>query len=724
MRKQLLMMVGVICCGWSAMPLWAQQQADSPAVVADDLENVDKNLPRYREGGTPDDPNQSLFPYALQLRQALKVPTTGLIESPPEYGPTHGVMFRYHSINGYTSVVTACVAALTGNPNHDEIAYVVVSSAAQQTHATNAFIAAGADMSKVVFLIHPSDSVWLRDFGPHFIWQNGTLAIVDSHYYNTRPLDNFIPTLTGDDDFIMPTYDMDLYYSGGNFQPGPGRSGFVTSLITLDNPTSLGFTEDYIRELYDTFQGIDTLHIMPKLPSFVDATGHIDMWMYLVDEDTVILSEFIPGSNPVAISITDNAVSYMQALGFEVYRPKAWNVGSTHYTYTNAFRVNNRIFIPVYGTAILPGGNVAYNDEDAEALAIWQAAAGPGVEIVPIQCNSIIPAAGAIHCIVMQVPRYVEELPAAHIISPAGGEVWLKGSVETIRWNATDNYNVPLPTVNLYYSLNNGQSWTTIATGVPNTGSYDWTLPQGASNLARIKVTAYAADGTPATAISNQYKHQWGIKKVYDFATGAEVDHFAFGTQTNLWSAIDGNPLPVTTPLATASYTALSLSDATGGSTSDPNRYNSPTVSAGYESTHVFEFTITELPSKINEIAVKWEGFADTCMDVELYVWDYAHQNWSNGQGLLGQHRAMDTYAGNRDETLVGYIRSNFADYIDEDGVMTFLVYADRPYNKKTFHDYMSVTVKQIRRPAIWSSVAPYPDKLTPIDIKPVPYWP
>lgn len=119
--------------------------------------------------------------------------------------------------------------------------------------------------------------------------------------------------------------------------------------------------------------------------------------MYLVDEDTVIISEFKPGSNPTAIQITDAAVPYMEGLGFEVYRPWAWNVGSTHYTYTNAFRVNDRIFIPSYWK-----GNSSYLDEDTDALAKWQAAASPSVEIIPIDSYNIIPAAGALHCILKQ----------------------------------------------------------------------------------------------------------------------------------------------------------------------------------------------------------------------------------------------------------------------------------------------------------------------------------
>ncbi|MCA9284966.1 MAG: agmatine deiminase family protein [Phycisphaerales bacterium] len=649
-------------------------------------------LPRYREGGTPYDPGQSLAPYAVSRPPALDDTGGGFIESPPEYGPMRGVIFQY-STGSWPSVVRACVKALTADPNHDEIAYVVVSSQSVVNSATASFIADGVDMSKVVFIIQPTNSVWLRDYGPHFIWQDGTVAIVDSHYYPNRPLDNFVPTRLGDEDFGVPTYDMGLYYSGGNFQPGPNRSGFVTSLINLDNPASGGFDANFIAGLYQTYQGIDTLHVMPQLPFSVDGTGHIDMWMYLVDEDTVIISEFLPGSNQTAIDITNNAVPYMQALGFEVFRPKAWNSGGTHYTYTNAFRVNDRIFVPVYGTALVPGGNGSYNDEDADAMAKWQAAVGHDAQIVPIQCLSIIPAAGAIHCIVMQVPRYAESIPSACVVAPAGGDLWLVGQAETIRWNATDTDNADLATADLFYSIDDGSSWEPIVQGIADTGSFDWTIPSVAGVHARIQVVVHSTDGDVAAAISNPFRLAPGTATVYDFSSGAGVSNFGFGRQTSSWSNnVEGNLGPVDIPLTAANYLALSTSNATGGD-SDPNRYISPTVSSGSESTHIFEFAIAESPEQIDEIRVLWEGYADACTQAELYVWNFALENWGDGQGQSGQNRFLDNFAGNRDEDLVGFIRSDIGDYIDADGTMVFLVYAERS-GDETFHDYMSVTVK------------------------------
>ena len=613
-------------------------------------------LSRVREGGTPYDPNQSFVPYAIQT-QGPAGPGNSLIASPPEYSPLKGVLFKY-ATNSWPSVVTALVASLTGDPSHDEIAYVVVTNTSQMNSAISAFTAAGADLGKVVFYLHPSESVWLRDYGPHFVWTENTLTLADSHYYPTRPSDNFIPTLVGDDDFVVETADMGLYYSGGNFQPGPNRSGFVTALVNRDNPVSQGFDPDLIAELYNRFQGIDTLHVMPQLPPSVDGTGHIDMWMYLIDEDTVIISEFIPGSNPDAINITNNAVTYMENLGFEVFRPKAWNVGSVHYTYANAFRVNDRIFIPCYGTELVPGGNSSYNDEDAFALSAWEAAVGPDIEIVPIQCISIIPAAGAIHCIVMQVPRYTDPVPSVSILSPQGGDLWISGNPQTINWSATDTDNAPLLYISLYYSTDDGNTWNLIADW-PDTGSYVWDVPAEISSQARIKIVATSEDLDSSEAVSDSFTITNGTQTVYDFSSGAGTDKFVYGWQTSAWASIDGNNSPVSSQISQTDYGRLATSNATGGD-SDANRYIAPTPSGGFETTHVFEFQIAEEISTIGEIAVHWEGYADRCTQAELYVWDFVSQQWGDGTGLLGQNRYLDSWAGNQDGYLDGTIREEF----------------------------------------------------------------
>lgn len=644
---------------------------------------------------------QSLNPYAVNYPKPQSQPSTGVVRSPTEFDPMRGVLFSYAS---YPSVVTDMVKELTEDPTTDDIAYVVVNSESQRNTATNSFVASGADMSKVQFFIQPMNSVWIRDYGPHFITVDDALAIVDSHYYPSRSLDNFIPTLVGDNNFNVPTYDVGLYFSGGNFQPGPDRTGFVTALVNSDNPAADGFDTALISELHSQYLGIDTLHVLPQLPFSVDGTGHIDMWMYLVDHDSVIISEFLPGSNSTAIQITNNAVGYMESLGYKVYRTPAWNAGGVHFTYANAFRVNNRIFVPVYGTSYKPGGNSAYNSRDDLAIQAWQAAAGPGVEIIPIQCSQIIPASGAIHCIVKQVPRNTRDAPAVNIIAPAGGEILTPDSPFRIEWSAMDANNVDPVEILIYVSYGDGR-YQQLAT-TSDTGSYLWNV-SGKINRAEsatIKIVARSASGSKTEVISSPFSISPGKVLTYDFSSGAGIDRFAHGSQTTSWASINGNPFPVSAQLTTTNYARLATSNAVGGNDADTNRYIAPVPSPiSSESTHLFTFQLSTPVTQMAQLEVLWEGYGDFATQVELYVWDRVAQNWGDGAGLTGVNRYMDSWAGNIDGFLTGAIRSDFARYVDDAGIIRFLVYTDRPgavgspgSGVETFHDYMSVKVKEI----------------------------
>lgn len=650
--------------------------------------------PHWNENGVSYNPGQSLYPFKIFLRDT---PLTGLIESPPEYGPTHGVLFCYKT-GHWHEVVSDVVSALTQNQSCDEIAYVVVSSQYEMNSAINRFTSDGANLSKVEFFIQPTDAIWIRDYGPHFIWQNAALSLVDSNYYYQRSLDDFIPTLVGDHHLLMPTYDMGLHYQGGNFQPGPNRTGFATSLVLSENPVSQGFNETYIAELYQTFQGIDDLHIMPQLPTGVDLTGHIDMWMNIIDDDTVIISEFIPGSDPTAITITENAVVYMQNLGFTVYRTPAWNANHpdtnywTHWTYTNFFRVNNRIFVPTYGE-----NYPDYEDEDAAALAAFQAAVDSSIEIVEIDCYPIIWAAGAIHCIVMQVPRFTSPEPAVHLISPNGGEFLTSGTTYTIEWVATDTHNQALSRIDLYYSVDDGATYEFIAS-TNDTGFYEWTVPEVETQQAKVKVVAIASDSDETETESiDVFEIGTAFQIIYDFSAGAGIDHHCYGDQTSSWYLIDGQQKPVTTELSSTDYEKLAFSDATGGDY-DSNRYQSSTPSGSYESTHVFEFSITVNPENILDLEILWEGYGDDCTQVELYIWDHVEEQWGDISHRYNQNRYLDCWAGNYDGFLKQHIRSDLHRYLSSEGVLTLLLY-DETFGQKTFHDYIGITAAVTNMP-------------------------
>lgn len=87
--------------------------------------------------------------------------------------------------------------------------------------------------------------------------------------------------------------------------------------------------------------------------------------------------------------------------------------------------------------------------------------------------------------------------PTPILTAPNGGEVWTVNSNRSITWNSNSFYS----TVNLEYSINSGSTWTPIATGVSNTGSYSWLIPYTPSMQALVRASNSA--NTAINDVSN-----------------------------------------------------------------------------------------------------------------------------------------------------------------------------------------------------------------------------
>jgi len=82
------------------------------------------------------------------------------------------------------------------------------------------------------------------------------------------------------------------------------------------------------------------------------------------------------------------------------------------------------------------------------------------------------------------------QAPVVTVTAPNGGEAWPIGSTQTITWSASDN--VAVSTVDIDYSTDGGATYPfSIASGIANSGSYAWTVPNTPTSQARVRVTAH-----------------------------------------------------------------------------------------------------------------------------------------------------------------------------------------------------------------------------------------
>jgi len=164
---------------------------------------------------------------------------------------------------------------------------------------------------------------------------------------------------------------------------------------------------------------------------------------------------------------------------------------------------------------------------------------------------------------------------------PNGNEVWQALDVQTIDWNVagTDQAPVECTAVDILLSTDGGTTYPiTLASAVPNSGSYDITVPNNITTVARVKVVCsgnvffdisnnnfeITTPGMPSFTVSAQSEVKICIGQNLTFPI--EVDQIQnFSTPVNLTTSnlpggiqisFDNNPaMPGTTIMATISNT-------------------------------------------------------------------------------------------------------------------------------------------------------------------------
>jgi beta-lactamase superfamily II metal-dependent hydrolase len=111
--------------------------------------------------------------------------------------------------------------------------------------------------------------------------------------------------------------------------------------------------------------------------------------------------------------------------------------------------------------------------------------------------------------------------PTVTVDSLTGGEVLLTGAIQPITWTAVDNVGVT--TVDLAYSTDGGVTYpNVIDSGLPNSGSYSWVVPDTETAQARVRVTAHDAAGNlGADASGADFEIRSPVSGVADVVLGA-----------------------------------------------------------------------------------------------------------------------------------------------------------------------------------------------------------
>ncbi|MFT5922504.1 MAG: agmatine deiminase, partial [Flavobacteriales bacterium] len=358
------------------------------------------------------------------LRDGYVTPGARGIETPPAF-PNIRTAAEWEEIQaltiswqGYSGILKQIVAAAV---NECEVIVLTENATTTQNYLLNADFGGPVDLTNVTIITTPLNSIWMRDYGANTVYGDEVddLFLVDWIYNRPRPDDDVSPEAVanylGLDLYSTTGPPNDLMNTGGNYMSDGFGTAFCSDLVTEENQggnTGWGTqypnqSESEIDAIMNAFMGIDTYIKMPALP--FDGINHIDMHMKLINEETILVSDYPEGvADGPQIEANINYVlnNFTTKFGtpFNIVKlpapPQASNgnypdQGGWYCTYTNSVFINNTILVPTY-----------YTEYDTTALRIY-AEQMPGYNIVPIDCdnsgNAIISASGAIHCITQSV---------------------------------------------------------------------------------------------------------------------------------------------------------------------------------------------------------------------------------------------------------------------------------------------------------------------------------
>jgi hypothetical protein len=87
--------------------------------------------------------------------------------------------------------------------------------------------------------------------------------------------------------------------------------------------------------------------------------------------------------------------------------------------------------------------------------------------------------------------------PALELLTPGAGDALVAGQTVEVLWAWRGDHGQALV---LKFSADGGATWTTVAGAIPNTGRFDWTVPDVSSANCRLRISSPASGASAETA--------------------------------------------------------------------------------------------------------------------------------------------------------------------------------------------------------------------------------
>jgi len=301
-------------------------------------------------------PDEQALVHLIGLNHRITAPPTGPVRAAAEWDESIGVFCLWDN------------AELMRELQKDNDLYIITTSY-DKSWWESWLASNGIPTTNVEWLIAGTNSWWVRDYGPWFLWDgNNDFGLVDNIYNRPRPLDDKIPQVVSSA-YGIPLYATPLEHTGGNYYADGYGNAWSSTLVYSENA---GMTQAQVDGVMAQYLGIDR-YVTRDLKIDIE---HFDTFGKLLAPDVLLWSDFPLDKNHRVWS--EAALKYYRTLEspycrpYRIHRMPLWNQSYSMTAYINSLMTANKIIIPRYN-----------NGYDDTAAAIFQDAC-PGYEVAKV----------------------------------------------------------------------------------------------------------------------------------------------------------------------------------------------------------------------------------------------------------------------------------------------------------------------------------------------------
>ena len=441
-------------------------------VLSISLKAQEQDLPEWRK-----------MKYLSEEEMYMPISTRSFVETPP---PTGEVRFpgEYEPMQAVMIVYPLGIPVELVREMAEDCKVITIVESYYQSSAQSEFQSAGVNMDNIEYLNAPTNSYWVRDFGPWYIFDGRKPAIVDNVYNRPRPYDDDIPSYFAEY-WDIEMFGMKVVHTGGNMMQDGRGNGVSDDIVITESASQAGVSEEQVYERMKAYLGIDPYHV--TIDPQGDYIAHVDCWGKYLAPDKIMLAR-VPESNP-RYPYYEEVAEYFATTNccwgypYKVYRVDIPG-GSVISPYTNSLILNKKVLVPM-------GSNSTYNEA---ALNLYREAM-PGYEVIGITNNSYWDGwlnTDALHCRTRGVMDF-NMLYVDHRNVVFGEQEWQDSIAITSKFIAYSGAELKQDSLLVYYSIDGGEYQTATMTATGNPDEYVGYI-KGYQSKSEVKYYVFGAD--------------------------------------------------------------------------------------------------------------------------------------------------------------------------------------------------------------------------------------